>query len=74
MNILNSLRYFFVLNRKYISLKESPRKWLESYKNMENITKVCQYLNDIIPDKYNNVVHTYYLMIHQIEELHYQGD
>ena len=74
MNILNSLRYFFVLNRKHISLKESPRKWGESYKNMENITKVCQYLNDIIPDDNTDVVHTYYLIIHQIEELHYQGD
>ena len=41
---------------------------------MENITAVCQYLNNIISDEYNDVVHTYYLMIHQIEELHYQGD
>ena len=41
---------------------------------MENITKVCQYLTNIIPDEYNDVVHTYYLMIHQVEELHYQGD
>ena len=74
MNILNSLRYFFVLNRKYISLKESPRKWLESYKNMENITAVCQYLTNIIPDEYNDTVHTQFLMIHQVEELHYQWD
>ena len=74
MNILSSLRYLFVLNRKYISLKESPRKWLESYKNMENITAVCQYLTNIIPDDNTNVVHTYYLMIHQIEEWHYQWD
>ena len=41
---------------------------------MENITAVCQYLNSIIPDDNTDVVHTYYLMIHQIEELHYQGD
>ena len=56
------------------SLKESPLKWLKKKKNMENITAVCQYLNNIISDEYNDVVHTYYLMIHQIEELHYQGD
>ena len=74
MNILNSLRYFFVLNRKHISLKESPRKWLESFKNMENITDVCQYLTNIIPVEYNDTVHTYYLIIHQVEEWHYQGD
>ena len=41
---------------------------------MENITAVCQYLTNIIPDDNTNVVHTYYLMIHQIEEWHYQGD
>ena len=41
---------------------------------MENTTEVCQYLNSIIPDDNTGVVHTYYLMIHQIEELHYQGD
>ena len=41
---------------------------------MENTAEVHQYLNNIIPDEYNDVVHTYYLMIHQIEELHYQGD
>ena len=74
MNILNSLRYFFVLNRKYISLKESPRKWRALHKNMENITDVCQYLTNIIPDEYNDVVHTQFLIIHQVEELHYQGD
>ena len=40
---------------------------------MENTAEVCQYLNSIIPDdKYNNVVHTQYLIIHQIEESHYQ--
>ena len=41
---------------------------------MENTAEVCQYLNSIIPDEYNNVVHTQYLIIHQIEESHYQGD
>ena len=74
MNILNSLRYFFVLNRKHISLKESPRKWRALHKNMENITDVCQYLTNIIPDDNTDLVHTYYLMIHQVEESHYQGD
>ena len=74
MNILNSLRYFFVLNRKYISLKESPRKWLESFKNMENTAEVCQYLNSIIPDDNTDVVHNQFLIIHQIEESHYQWD
>ena len=74
MNIFNSLRYLFVFNRKHISLKESPRKWRALHKNMENITDVCQYLTNIIPDEYNDTVHTYYLMIHQVEEWHYQGD
>ena len=41
---------------------------------MENITAVCQYLNSIIPDEYHNIVHTQFLMIHQVEESHYQGD
>ena len=41
---------------------------------MENITAVCQYLTNIIPDEYNNIVHTQFLMIHQVEESHYQGD
>ena len=41
---------------------------------MENITAVCQYLNNIIPDEYNDVVHTYYLMIHQVEKSNYRGD
>ena len=41
---------------------------------METADEVYQYLNNIIPDDNTNVVHTYYLMIHQIEESHYQGD
>ena len=41
---------------------------------METAAEVCQYLTNIIPDEYNDVVHTYYLIIHQIEESHYQGD
>ena len=65
---------WYVLMNYPNSLKESPRKGRALHKNMENITDVCQYLTNIIPDEYNDVVHTYYLMIHQIEELHYQGD
>ena len=41
---------------------------------MENTTEVCRYLTNIIPNDNTDLVHTYYLMIHQIEELHYQGD
>ena len=74
MNMFNSLRYLFVFYRKYISLRESPRRWFESYKNMENTAEVCQYLNNIIPDDNTGVVHTYYLMIHQVEESNYRGD
>ena len=41
---------------------------------MENTAEVYQYLTNIIPDEYNNIVHTQFLMIHQVEESHYQGD
>ena len=41
---------------------------------MENTAEVCQYLNNIIPDDITGVVHTYYLMIHQVEESNYRGD
>ena len=50
MNIFNSLRYLFVLNRKHISLRESPRRWFESYKNMENTADVNKDLTNIKPD------------------------
>ena len=41
---------------------------------MENTAEVYQYLTNIISAGNTDIVHTYYLMIHQIEELHYQGD
>ena len=41
---------------------------------MENTAEVCQYLNNIIPDDNNDLVHTYNLMIHQVEEIYYRGD
>ena len=41
---------------------------------MENTAEVYQYLTNIIPDDNTDLVHTYYLMIHQVEESHYQGD
>ena len=48
--------------------------FIKKFINMENTAEVCQYLNSIIPDDNTDLVHTYYLMIHQVEELHYQGD
>ena len=50
MNMFNSLRYLFVFYRKYISLRESPRRWFESYKNMENTADVNKDLTNIKPD------------------------
>ena len=41
---------------------------------MENTAEVCQYLNSIIPDDNTDVVHNQFLIIHQIEESHYQGN
>ena len=41
---------------------------------MENTAEVCQYLNNIIPDDNTNIVYTYNLMIHQVEEIYYRGD
>ena len=41
---------------------------------MENIAEVHQYLTKIIPDDNTSVVYTYYLMIHQVEEIYYRGD
>ena len=41
---------------------------------MENTAGVIQYLNNIIPDDNTNIVYTYYLMIHQVEEIYYRGD
>ena len=41
---------------------------------MEKADEVHQYLNNIIPDDNTNIVYTYYLMIHQVEEIYYRGD
>ena len=48
--------------------------FIKKFINMENTAEVCQYLTNIIPDDNTDLVHTYYLMIHQVEESHYQGD
>ena len=51
---------------------EVRRIFIKKFINMENTAEVCQYLTIIIPDDNTDLVHTYYLMIHQVEELHYQ--
>ena len=53
---------------------EVRRIFIKKFINMENTAEVCQYLTNIIPDDNTDLVHTYYLMIHQVEESHYQGD
>ena len=53
---------------------EVKRIFIKKFINMENTAEVCQYLTNIIPDDNTDLVHTYYLMIHQVEESHYQGD
>ena len=50
------------------------RIFIKRFINMENTAEVCQYLNSIIPDDNTDVVHNQFLIIHQIEESHYQGD
>ena len=53
---------------------EVRRIFIKKFINMENTAEVCQYLNNIIPDDNTNIVDTYNLMIHQVEEIYYRGD
>ena len=53
---------------------EVKRIFIKRFINMENTAEVHEYLNNIIPDDNTNIVYTYNLMIHQVEESNYRGD